>query len=147
MGKIVSNLKPLYNYPCVPDSRLSGIATLKAGLVPDEITRIWDTARTERLGSMIEERMAKFMPGVEIEPIVLITVLTVCIRPGEVSLWLYTLNCIARETKEPVTMETLVKYFPDGTPSEETMRQAWDDQKTKGGYNAVDYASVYLEAT
>ena len=58
-------------------------------------------------------------------------------RPALAVLWAYTIALIFRQNgKYVVTLEHLADAFPDGFPTENGMRDAWDEQKQRGAPNS-----------
>lgn len=62
--------------------------------------------------------------------------------PGRMVMWAYTLFRIQKITGNPVTLQKLCFHMPDGVPTEEAYRKAWEGQKCKTlgleGDNALD---------
>lgn len=54
--------------------------------------------------------------------------------PAVAVMWAYTIWAIyfKSEKKEPVTLEDLTWKFPNGFPIEDSLREAWDEQKITG---------------
>lgn len=69
-------------------------------------------------------------PSVDVSTAVQMFCSLLCDNPAEAVMWAYTLNEISTTEGARVDMEKLSEKFPNGFPSKEEMRKAWDEQKT-----------------
>ena len=106
----------------------------------------WDATMAKMFAFQVfQRRIAINAPDTQMTLGVMLFVLSMCDRPGQVVMWAYTMHRLYQREKSLITMAVLCCAFPFGFLSEEGEHVAWDAQKRRGGFgdNGVDKAEYW----
>jgi len=79
----------------------------------------------------ILEKRAEFI-GLKLNKYVKMFICMLVRSPGEIIMYLYYLKDYQVKNKEEITMEIIVRIFPYGFPTDDSLNILWDSQKING---------------
>lgn len=116
-------IKPLYEYPIEPMCEDNSKLLMQMLIGKGRLVKFPEELKKSDCYRIVESRNP-----IKVDDYLIGFVAMLCDSPGKCVQWAHTLHSMG----DGATLDTLVKKFPMGFPSEASYRQAWSDQKDEG---------------